>query len=258
MMGFFFIFVSENQRIMISINEVRNTVMFFINKNNKGYITPDEFNLFGLMAQMDIFNSMFTDFNENLIKKDRRLTNSEYADIPKAYEQAIDTFGVYTDPTNFVYDVIKEVWNYTGTDLVLDQNLSLVNPQGKKVYIELVSKSELNYLVNSNMTAPSLTYPSYCKIGDSYKIMPVVPIGYTPELFFVRKPKNPKWTYIDDAGNPLYNASAPDLQDFEIDYTYMPELIVKILLYCGVSIREEMIIQAASAEEIKKYQQEHS
>lgn len=229
--------------------------MFFINKNNKGYITPDEFNTFSTMAQVDIFNSMFTDYNENLIKKDRRLTNSEYGDIPKAIEQAIDTFGVYAPLT---YDIPSNLWSYSGNDLILDQNISLVNSQGKKINIELVSKSELNYLINSNMTAPTVVYPAYAKVGDNYRIAPIVPAGYTVELFFIRKPKNPKWTYVDDAGNPLYNASAPDLQDFEIDYTYLPNLIVKILLYCGVSIREEMIIQAASAEEIKNYQQDHA
>lgn len=243
---------------MISTNEVRNTVMFFINKNNKGYITPDEYNMFSLMAQMDIFNSMFTDLNDGLVKKDKRLTNSEYADLPKALEQAIDTFGVYTTPLNFVYDAIAGVWNYTGSDLLLDMHLSLVNAQGKKVYIELVNKSELNYLMNSNMTAPTTIYPIYAKVGDSYKIAPTVPAGYTAELFFVRKPKNPKWTYISDNGSPLYNASAPDLQDFELDYTYMPALVVKILMYCGLSIREEMVVQSASAEEIKNYQQDHA
>lgn len=240
---------------MISINEVRNIVLFFINKNNKGYITPEEFNMFSLMAQMDIYNSMFTDFNNNLIKRDKRLTNSEYADIPKAIEQAIDTFSVYTTPTTFIYDAPNGLWNYTGNDLLLDQQLSIINPQGKKSIVELISKSELNYLVNSNMTAPTKIFPVYVKVGDSYKIFPIVEAGYIPELFFIRIPKNPKWTYIDDAGNPLYNASAPDLQNFEIDYAYLPSLVVKILLYCGLSIREEMVIQSASAEEIKNFQQ---
>jgi hypothetical protein len=243
---------------MISINEVRNTVMFLINKNNKGYITPEEFNMFSLMAQMDIFNSMFRDYNDSLIKKDRRLTNLEYADIPKSLEQSLDIFAAYTTPSNFIFDVPTGLWNYTGSDLFLDQNLSLINPQGKKTNIELVSKSEFNYVANSNMTAPTTIYPVYVKIGDSYKIAPVVPSGYKTELFYTRKPKNPKWTYTNVAGNPLYNASATDLQDFELDYAYMPDLIVKILLYCGLSIREEILIQGASAEEIKKYQQDHA
>jgi hypothetical protein len=240
---------------MIGINEVRNTVMFFINKNNKGYITPDEFNMFSLMAQNEIFNSMFDELNSQLIKKDRRLTNSEYADIPASVEEAIDFFGVYTTPATFTYDIPTELWRYTGTDLFLTEHLSLVNSQGKKTNIELVSKSEINYLMNSNMNSPTTTYPVYAKIGDKYKIAPAVPAGFTPEMFFIRKPKNPKWTYVNDgSGNPLFNASAPDLQDFEIDYMYMPELTVKILLYCGVSIREEMIIQSASADEIKRFQ----
>ncbi len=240
---------------MISINEVRNTVMFFINKNNKGYITPDEFNMFSLMAQMDLFNSMFVDYNNSLIKKDRRLTNSEYGDLPKSFEQSIDIFSVYTTPANFTFTAGTGLWSYSGTDLFLDQQLSLINPQGKKTIIELVSKSELNYLVNSNMTAPSTIYPVYAKIDDRYKIIPLVPSGYTTELFYIRRPKNPKWTYTNVLGNPVFNASASDLQNFEIDYAYFPDLVVKILLYCGLSIREELVIQSASAEEIKNFQQ---
>ena len=39
---------------MISINVVRNVVMFILNKNNNGYITPDEFNMYCHLAQLDI------------------------------------------------------------------------------------------------------------------------------------------------------------------------------------------------------------
>jgi hypothetical protein len=241
---------------MISINEVRNSVMFFINKSNKGYITPDEFNLFSLMAQNEIFNSMFGAFNDSLIKKDRRLTNSEYADIPGSMEEAIDIFGVYSTPANFTYNPTTKLWSYTDTDMYMTEGLSLVNAQNKKVNIELISKSELNYLINSELNAPTLTYPVYVKIGNNYQIYPDVPAGYTPELFFIRKPKNPNWTFVNVQGNPLFNPSSPYLQDFEIDYMYMPELIVKILLYCGVSIREEMIVQDATNDQIRRAQQD--
>lgn len=239
---------------MIPINEVRNTVMFFLNKSNKGYITPDEFNLFSQMAQNEIFNSMFGIYNDSLIKRDKRLTNSEYGDLPAFLEESIDLFSVYTTPANFTYDPGTKLWSYTGNDLYSTESLSLVNAQNKKVNIEIVGKSELNYLINSNMNAPTLTYPVYVKIGDRYQIYPEVPAGYSPEMFFIRKPKSPKWTFINVSGNPIFNPSAGDLQNFEIDYTYMPELIVKILLYCGVAIREEMIVQDATNDEIRRAQ----
>jgi hypothetical protein len=37
------------------INEVRNTVMAILNKDNNGYVTPEEFNLFAKQAQLELF-----------------------------------------------------------------------------------------------------------------------------------------------------------------------------------------------------------
>ena len=41
------------------INEVRNTVLSIANKNNFGYITPNDFNLYARQAQLDIFEDYF-------------------------------------------------------------------------------------------------------------------------------------------------------------------------------------------------------
>ena len=37
------------------INTVRNTGMAILHKDNNGYITPEEFNLFAKQAQLEIF-----------------------------------------------------------------------------------------------------------------------------------------------------------------------------------------------------------
>ena len=41
------------------INSVRNTVLAIINKNNYGYISPSDFNLFAKQAQLDLFDEYF-------------------------------------------------------------------------------------------------------------------------------------------------------------------------------------------------------
>ena len=80
------------------INEIRNTVMAILNKDNNGYITPTEFNLFAKQAQLELFEEYFYDYNTWLIKqhqgngRETRLANSGYADIPQSYEQVIDGF----------------------------------------------------------------------------------------------------------------------------------------------------------------------
>ena len=42
-----------------SINEVRNTVLAIANKNNYGYISPQDFNLYAKQAQLDMFEDYF-------------------------------------------------------------------------------------------------------------------------------------------------------------------------------------------------------
>ena len=46
------------------INEVRNTVLSVLNKNNYGYISPSDFNLFAENAQMEIFEEYFKNYNK--------------------------------------------------------------------------------------------------------------------------------------------------------------------------------------------------
>ena len=234
----------------ISINQVRNVVMRLLNKNNFGYCNPDEFNDFANLAQMDIFENLFYQYANWLNKENKRMTNSEYANIPKNIREQIDVFATYSTDLNFTYDAPTNLWSYTGTDLYRAENLSLVNAQGKKTDIEELRKSEVNRVQNSNYISSSFTYPSYERVGESFRIYPTLTAGYSAELFFIRKPKAPKWTFVNVQGNPVYNASATDLQNIELHPSNFVPLISKILLYCGVSLREELIVQASKEEEI--------
>ena len=43
------------------INSIRNTVLFLLNKDNRGYISPLEYNHYCKMAQLEIFEGYFTE-----------------------------------------------------------------------------------------------------------------------------------------------------------------------------------------------------
>jgi hypothetical protein len=241
---------------MIGVNQVRNVVMELLNKNNQGYCSPFEFNQFSQLAQMEIFEDLFYQYTNWLNKENKRMSNTEYANIPKNIREQIDVFATYTTTSNFTYDLASNTWNYSGSDLYRAGNLSLVNAQGKKTDIEEVNKSEINKHRNSNMIKPTFTYPIYEKIGESFRIDPMLTSGYYAELFFLRKPKNPNWTYINVNGNPVYNASASDLQNFELHPSNYVPLIIKILGYMGLNLREEQVIQVANNEEQKVAQKQ--
>ena len=63
----------------VSVDTVYQKVLAFANKEQRGYITPQEFNLFANQAQMDIFEQYFYDINQ----RERVPGNKDsYADIP--------------------------------------------------------------------------------------------------------------------------------------------------------------------------------
>ena len=64
----------------ISVDTVYQRVLALANKEQRGYITPQEFNLFANQAQMEIFEQYFYDINQF-----RRIPGNNYA-----YGDALD------------------------------------------------------------------------------------------------------------------------------------------------------------------------
>ena len=74
------------------INTVRATVLSIANKNNFGYITPNDFNLYAKQAQLDIFEDYFYQYNSQIVKQNARISGSDYADIVKNLDEVINIF----------------------------------------------------------------------------------------------------------------------------------------------------------------------
>ena len=74
------------------INEVRNTVLSVLNKNNYGYISPSDFNLFATNAQMEIFEDYFSNYNKAINMENTRSAGSDYAEIEGPIAETMETF----------------------------------------------------------------------------------------------------------------------------------------------------------------------
>ena len=80
------------------INSVRNTVLSILNKNNYGYISPSDFNLFAKQAQLELFDGYFTDYNKIVTLENARRSHSGYADMGKQAVEVIEEFSTFTLP----------------------------------------------------------------------------------------------------------------------------------------------------------------
>lgn len=215
------------------INNVRNTVLTILNKENRGYLTPEQFNSYARYAQQNIFNQYFAEYNRMVGMKNARRLSNDYGDRVKELKDNIEAFttvstvsissGVYPKPS----DMFK--------------SLSL-RYDGKVV--DEVSITKEPYLDAANLSGPSELYPVFVDKNDSYTIKPST-LTDDLELVYVRNPLEPKWTYVMVADNPIFNPSANDYQDFELGADAEVALVLEICKLAGVTIREADITQAA-------------
>lgn len=313
------------------INSVRNTVLSVLNKNNYGYISPSDFNLYAKNAQMELFEEYFSSYNKTINMENARASGTDYADTKETLAESMEIFlvtnplkpslglfyyapslattgdelymfnklmfscgGLLTTGTNSslvpyqVYDpsnvftglvnvgdiVIAEASNKSayvswvaGPDTLYLTD-SIFNIAAAETYwiisassyneAEKVSNGKLQQLLSSNLTAPSCKYPSYVQNGNIIQIYPyqngiqnngIAAPGYALATYF-RTPKDPKWTYVTlSGGEPVFDQSQPDYQDFELPYEDEYKLVMKILQYCGISIRESEVAAFGAQQE---------
>jgi hypothetical protein len=127
---------------MSLINSVRNTVLAIANKNNYGYISPQDFNLYAKQAQMDMFEDYFYSYNNWINRENSRTSGTGYADIIKGLEEVIDTFSVqaFLEP----FGSTPGQSGLSGTNIyVLPQDYYLINKMFRFSRLKTVSSNVL-------------------------------------------------------------------------------------------------------------------
>lgn len=139
------------------------------------------------------------------------------------------------------------------SDLYRIINLSI---QNRSINLEEVSKSEYTYVNSSKLTTPSETYPIYYRGYDGIKIAPISLVGQSLIFDYIKEPADPIWAYTSGASGS-YQWVENSSQNFELHESDEVDLVIKILSYAGVIIKDPTIIQAANAEENKIIQLEN-
>ena len=231
------------------INSVRNTVLAILNKNNYGYISPNDFNLYAKQAQLDLFEDLFYEYNYQLIKENARQSGTGYANISKGILETIDLFSVTAPLAHAANNTYTMPVNYYLINKVLAYDAAGTTLTGEA---ERVSHSKITLLNSSNLTAPTTTYPAYTTEGQTLTVFPAtINVAGQLQAQYIRYPLDPQWTYLNiTGGEPVFDASSTSYQNFELPNDYEPDLVNKILQYAGVSIRESAVVQYANTAEI--------
>jgi hypothetical protein len=315
----------------INVNTVYQTVLLILNKEQRGYMTPLEFNKTGAQAQLEIFEAYFDSLNQQIRVPQ---TSADYSNRTVSLEEKLSIFkefgnatsvsasSVFNLPQQFsgqanistvtiVAATVDPGLTYTIQNATVDQisngvvqifgngvlisdteytiagtiitfssqpvagQTLIVNIYPKQFYklgqvlhnaggatipreLQEVGRDELYHLLSSDLTAPNANNPIYLYEKNQltvYSGTPAITTGI--EVAYLRKPLPPIWNFTVGGSNQyLYDSSASF--DFEISPVEQTELILKILLYAGVVVKDPQIIQVAAQQVAQENQNQKS
>jgi len=225
---------------MVNIDNVYQKVLVLANKEQRGYITPQEFNLFANQAQMDIFEQYFYDINQF-----SRIpgNDTEYSDMLNYLEEKIHFFetekSVNKNATGTFYNFQSTANPY---------KIGSVSYNGSNC--EKINANKIEKINKSPLLKPSISRPVYV-IKNDYQIY-IYPQDIIDPIVvnYIRKPEEVEWASI----NGLYNLT--NSVDFELHPSEETKLVIKILGLAGITLKDPQLYQIAGAEDNKNIQQE--
>ena len=297
----------------INVDKVYKTVLLITNKEQRGYLTPDEFNKIATQVQLEIFETYFETLNQQMRVPQNE---SEYGDRYKTIQEKLEIFrefglathvdlatgeDYFTTPTSSGvasgtqlfssvnlqtayplttitqsnveestvvvtvnslpytnFNITGGIFNLTAGAIPAGaaNNIQIIlYPQnfyklGTVLYkddreVQSVQRNELAQMNMSTITKPSESFPVYLYEDQKLIIFPQT-ITQNVNVTYVRTPNNVKWNFNSATGYYVYDPTTS--VDFDLDVSETSTVILEVLKYSGITIKDPMIIQAASQE----------
>lgn len=240
--------------MVASVNTVYQLVMRRAAKEENGFITPADFNMFARNAQQKEFQRILSNYRLFLANKQRFLTYWK---------------GNYDSLEAILDDLLplrrnNRTLSLSGGSAFLYPNdyAYLISLSRNDNDVTLVDISDSSYYINSFDAAPTESDPVGIRDYNTIKMLPEtitdrvvmsyfkIPQGTatngTPSTSF------PTWGYTTVGGKSVYNASTST--DFELPKHLEYRLATQILQDVGIEIREAELFQMAQAEDNKERQ----
>jgi len=291
----------------VNVDIVYKTVLLILNKEQRGNLSPDEFNKVATQVQLEIFEGYFDSLNQQLRVPDN---DSEYSDRIKNINENIATFktigpAVYVAGGNYftlptasgassatqpltgdgvtisfpivnispsqlaegtttvtINGVFTTAYTISSSNIVFntipaDGDAIVVTTIANDFYrlgtviykdskeVQLSQRNELLYINSSPLIKPTTTYPIYLFENDKLYIYPST-ITTDVTVSYVRKPSDVIWNFIIPQGQNYYQYSAVNSINFQLSKNEQSNIILKILLYSGIVIRDPQVINIAA------------
>ena len=243
-----------------SVNTVYQTVLLILNKEQRGLLTPDEFNKIATQVQLDIFEQYFDDLNQQLRVPQADI---DYADRVMNVDEKLSVFkAIGTCAFNTDKFSLPTTDDISGLSIVYNEDdITNINTQvafyrlGAVTYeraghdpveLQRLQRFDFYNIEKSKLTKATTNFPTYLYESSKLFVRPIS-IQSNIKASFIRKPRNVNWAYsLGDYGQYVYDLN--NSVNFELLPSEQVDIILRVLQYAGVVIRDPQIIQAATSE----------
>ena len=230
----------------VNIDNVYQKVLALANKEQRGYITPQEFNLFADKAQNEIFDNYFHGFKMAQRKPTDQML---YADEVEMLEEKLHPFHV---------DTTVAVTAATLALPSIHKIISITRANGTQ--LSQLNKTQITFTEGNPLTKAVLTRSVFVREDSgSLTIYPAASSatwnldtnsdgqndaeGF--EVSYYSAPSTPNWGYVVAGEKALYNASTS--VNFQLHVGEEENLVSRILMLAGIMMKQPDIQQAGGS-----------
>lgn len=245
---------------MVSVLQVYTALKDLANKEQKGFVTPQVFNSFAALAQMNIYNEIFSELvdakrlsrqnfdpgRDKSVRKQKEedlafFLRKEYIDVPGGVaEKPFDLskiISISADAIQEAGDVTKRtscelVYDPEKMDRILGSNLSTPTDDFP---VALVSPVDIE-VFPSTVTSVTLTY--YAK-----------PTSFDLDGAISINPPYYDFNVVNYTGQEVELFNAQNSRDFMLPPHYLTEVVMEMAKLIGVRLRDQQVSAFAIQEE---------
>ena len=245
---------------MASVQRVYAALKALVNKDQKGFVTPQIFNSFASVAQTNIYNRLFDEQKNALRFRRAGVDAGREMSKEKQIKEDLSTFvkvdtltspssGVFSKPTDLGRIISIRTGNTFSDSGYSGDQVSIVYDQ-----------DDIDRVLSSSLSAPTSGSP-VALVSSGIEIFPTnitsLKIRYykLPEGLLAqtgaKTNAQPRFGYSSSvAGVELYLDTAS--VDFELPEHYFGELVIEIAQLIGVNLRDADVVNYSTAEITKE------
>jgi len=248
---------------MVNIDTVYQRVLAIANKEQRGYITPLEFNLLANQAAIAVFEQYFYDRNK---LADLPGNSTEFSDTDTMLNEKITLFAQVGTP--IIGGTLLPNNLYRLGSVYYEESVANWAPYAgaqpndlRRYEAKLVSAKEWLVIQNTPLLKPTDKRPIYIRRQNNE--ISVFRSGNTMitdgvVINFIAQPDRVEWGYDVVGEKALHNGTPGRTTHFQHHPSDETTLVLKILELAGVIIEDQGVVQYANTKDSQIQQQQKS